>query len=209
MKRQPRYMYLILQSSSTTLELPLDCVFSAQRDLQMHFFPHITGSCKEKSFNNQSNVFCKPPVLTEKTAVLHQQCRADILTQPLIWKQKFLTDSLYFCLFFSSSPPFLLYLLPSRQGEAGPKGRKGEVCRIRLCGIRYNPFCLILHHSEKPCQACTASIEDLQSQYLRACGNLAPCGKNIHLKSPPFYRHTHLKYQTLTVLSTESQFVKL
>lgn len=72
----------------------------------------------------------------------------------------------------------------------GPRGWKGEVCRIRLCGIRYNPFCLILRRSEKPCQACTAAIEDLQSQYLQAWGNLAPWAKNIHHKAL-FFLKTH------------------
>lgn len=30
------------------------------------------------------------------------------------------------------------------QGERGPMGRKGEVCQIRLCDIKYNPFGLVL-----------------------------------------------------------------
>lgn len=70
-------------------------------------------------------------------------------------------------------------------------GRKGEVCRIRLCGIRYNPFCLILRRSEKPCQACTAAIEDLQSQYLQAWGNLAPRAK-IYITKALFSKGAHI-----------------
>lgn len=116
---------------------------------------------------------------------------SDILSQPLICKQKFLTVSLYFSLF--SFLPILPCSLFSffRQGEEGPKGRKGEVCRIRLCGIRYNPFCLILHRSEKPCQACTAAIEDLQSQYLQAWENLAPWAK-ICITKALFSKGAHM-----------------
>lgn len=84
---------------------------------------------------------------------------SDILSQPFICK-KFLTVSL-----LSSHPFPSCSLFFFRQGKAGPRGWKGKVCRIRLCGIRYNPFCLILCRSEKPCQACMAAIEDLLSQY--------------------------------------------
>ncbi len=115
---------------------------------------------------------------------------SDILSQPLICEQKFLTVCLYFSLFF------ILPTLPALfsffcQGEVGPMGRKGEVCRIRLCGIRYNPFCLILHHSKNPCQACTASIEDLQSQYLQVWGNLSPRA-NIYITKALFSKGAHI-----------------
>lgn len=129
--------------------------------------------------------------------IASEHSSSDFATQPLICKQNFLTVSLHLCLLlaffplffffpphptrlpFASSPlpQFPLSLLSFRQGEAGPKGRKGEVCRIRLCSIRCNPFCLILRRGEKPCQACVASIEDLQSQYPEAWGNLAPWAK--------------------------------
>lgn len=112
---------------------------------------------------------------------------SDILSQPLICKQKFLTVSLYFFLFSFPPHPFSFF----RQGEVGPRGRNGEVCRIRLCGIRYNPFCLILHRSEKPCQACRAAIEDLQSQYLQAWGNVAPRAK-IYITKALFSKGAHI-----------------
>lgn len=48
----------------------------------------------------------------------------------------------------------------------------------------------MLHRSEKPCQACTASIEDLQSQYLQAWGNLAPWAK-IYITKTLLSRGTH------------------
>lgn len=120
-------------------------------------------------YNNQSK-----SSVWQKRAVLHQQCRAAhvvSLTYCLWCKQKFLTVFLYFPLLSSSPPSPLSFLLPS--GRSGTQGmeRRGL---SRLCGIRYNPFCLILHHSEKACQACMAAIKDLQSQYLQACGNLGP-----------------------------------
>lgn len=112
---------------------------------------------------------------------------SDILTLSLICKQHFLTVSLYFSPPPSTTPPVPALFSFFHQGEEGPRGRKGEVCRIRLCGIRYNPFCLILQHTEKPCQACTAAIEDSQSQYLQAWGNLAPWAKMYITKAVFFF----------------------
>lgn len=86
----------------------------------------------------------------------------DTLSQSLICKQKFLTPSSPSL--STPHPPSSLFFFC--QGEAGPRGRKGEVCRIRLCCIRYNPFFLILRRSEKASQACMAAIDDLQSQSL-------------------------------------------
>lgn len=41
--------------------------------------PHVAEKIKKlprMHYNNQSKMFCKPPALTGKTAVLHQQCSA-------------------------------------------------------------------------------------------------------------------------------------
>lgn len=54
------------------------------KDSQIHrcIFHHITTRSRKNKklprmhYNNQSKMFCKPPALTGKTAVLHQQCSA-------------------------------------------------------------------------------------------------------------------------------------
>lgn len=93
-----------------------------------------------RNYNKQSKMLCKPEVLTEDTD--RRRSRFSDAAQPLIHRGAQLSNHLslpppcsYLYLSSPTPPPrnscsllFLLLLLPFRQGEAGPKGRKGEVC---------------------------------------------------------------------------------